>query len=184
MKVKITIPDEITIDQFQKIDAISKSNLSGFEMDNEIIEVFTGIKNAGDITQLDRIFLTDTIEKALLKEGEFKQRFVLNGIEFGMIPNFDKITGSEYDDLIRYFGKDEFLHLFMAVGFRPIKLKDNFKNYQIVNYSGTSELSEIMKQTPIAIAKGFNVFFWSLSKTLEASIQKSMAEERAKEIAH
>ena len=98
-----------------------------------------------------------------------------------MIPNFDKISGSEYTDLIKYSTNIEDLHRLMAVAFRPVKFKDRYKNYQITKYNGTGELSDIMKDTPLSIAKGFNVFFLNLSKDLEVHILKSMAEEQAKE---
>ena len=99
-----------------------------------------------------------------------------------MIPNFDKINGSEYTDLIKYSDKVEDLHRLAAVAFRPIKLKDRYKNYQISNYNGTGELSELMKDTPMSILKGFNLFFFNLSKDLEDHIRRSTAEEQVKEI--
>ena len=166
MKLKVNIPDsldDITIGQFQQIDAISKRDLTGEQIDDEILKLFTGAENPGDISQVDRDSVLASIGEALTQEGEFQNRFTLNGIEFGMIPNFDKITGSEYTDLLKYADKPEHLHRLIAVAFRPIKLKDTFKNYQITNYNGTGELCEIMKDTPMSIVRGFNVFFLSLS---------------------
>jgi hypothetical protein len=187
MELKVNIPtslDDITVGQFQEIEAISKLDISGEQIDNRILKIFTGIEDANSISKIDRDMLLGAINDAILKEGEFTNRFKLDYVEFGMIPNFDKISGSEYTDLIKYSDSPEELHRLLAVAFRPIKFKDRYKNYQIVNYRGTGELSELMKQTPMSIAKGFNVFFFNLSKDSEAHIRRSTAEELARETLH
>lgn len=186
MRLKVSIPeslDDFTIEQFQSINEINNKELTEEENKEEFLKLFTGVENVNDILKKDRDHLTTCIEKALIKKGSFQNRFTLNGIDFGMIPNFDKITGSEYTDIIKYFDKIEDLHKLMAVVFRPIKLKDVFKNYQIVNYNGTHELSELMKQTPMSVVKGFNGFFLTLSNDLKAYTQKSMEEAQAKAMA-
>lgn len=184
MRLKVNIPnslDDITVEQFQRLNFLNDSDLEGERLDNEMLKLFTGVENVGDISKKDRAYILEAITNALTKVGEFKQRFKIGNIEFGLIPNFDKIVGSEYTDLIKYSENIEDLHRLIAVAYRPIKLKDVFKNYQIVNYSGTSELAELMKQTPMSIVNGFNGFFLTLSNDLEAHIQKCTAEERMKE---
>lgn len=192
MKVKVSIPkslDDITTGQFQQLDVInnnSKDNMTDDEVrvfDNKIVSLFTGIEDVDTITEKDRNYVLESVGKALVTKGEFKDRFTIGGIEFGMTPNLDKVYGKEYTDLIKYYGKTEELHRFMAVAFRPIKLKDVFKSYIITDYKGTSELSELMKQTPMSIVKGFDAFFLTLSNDLEVHIQRSILEEQAKEIA-
>ena len=183
MSVKVKIPtslDDITISQFQRLDKLNKSDLKDKFLDNEILKLFTGIENVESITKKDRDSILNSVGEALTKQGEFKQRFTLNGIEFGMIPNFDKMIGGEYSDLIKYYNDIDNLHRFMAVAFRPIKLKDVFKNYQIVKYNGTGETSDIMLECPMSIVKGFDIFFLNLSNDLENHIQKSMQEELTK----
>lgn len=183
MEVKVSIPtslNDITIEQFQAINELAKRELSEEEESNEILKLFTGVEQVDAILQKDRDYLLSKVKEALIKEGTFQNRFTLNNIEFGMIPNFDKITGSEYTDIIKYCENEEDLHRLMAVVFRPIKLKDRFKNYQIVNYNGTHEMCELMKKTPMSIVKGFNSFFLSLSIDLEAYTRKSMEEAQAK----
>jgi hypothetical protein len=185
MNKKVQIPtsqDDITVGQEQAIDIIINQDLTEKEMDDEIIKLFVGIEDINDISKVDRDYFNESIGQAIQNEGEFKRTFKIGYTEFGMIPNFDKISGSEYTDLIKYSTNTEDLHRLMAVAFRPIKFKDRYKNYQITKYNGTGELSEIMKDTPLSIAKGFNVFFLNLSKDLEVHIMKSMAEEQAKEI--
>ena len=183
MDIKVSIPtslNDITIEQYFEINYISEQDLSDYEKENELIKLFTKIEQVEAILKKDRDKLVAAIIEAVQKEGTFKNRFTLGNIEFGMIPNFDKITASEYTDLIKYSEKEEDLHRLMAVAFRPIKLKDKFKNYQIVNYNGTHELCELMKQTPMSIVKGFNAFFLNLSNDLEAYTRRSMEEAQAK----
>lgn len=187
MNVKVKVPsnlNDITILQYQKMHKLNESNLEGVHLDNEILKLFTGIENVGAISQKDRDSLLSSISKSLVDDGKFEQRVKLGTLNLGMIPNFDKIVGAEYTDLIKYSDSVEDLHRFMAVAYRPIKHKDAFKNYSIVNYDGTSELSEVMKQLPMSIVKGFNGFFLTLSNDLEDHIQKFTAEERMKAIAH
>ena len=192
MKVKVSIPhtlDDITIGQFQEMSLLNKhakENMSSDEIrefDNKFVTLLTGIEDVDTISEVDRTYILESTTSSLLKEGEFKDRFTIDGIEFGMIPNLDKITGSEYTDLIKYYDNVEDYHRFFAVAYRPVRFKGVFSNYSIVNYTGTSEMSEIMKNTPMSIVKGFNAFFLSLSNDLENHIQKSTAEELAKEIA-
>jgi hypothetical protein len=185
MKRKVQIPtsqDDITVGQEQQINIIINQDLTEQEMDDEIIKLFVGLDDINDISKIDRDMFNESIGQAIQNEGEFKTKFTIGSTEFGMIPNFDKISGSEYTDLIKYSQNTEDLHRLMAVAFRPIKFKDRYKNYQITKYNGTGELSELMKQTPLSIAKGFHVFFLNLSKDLETYILKSIAEEQAKGI--
>ena len=192
MKVKISIPtsfDDITVGMFQELDIInntSKDVMTPEEirvLDNKMISVVTGIEDVDCITSKDRAYILEAIGKALFKKGEFKDRFEIDGVEYGMIPNLDKVYGKEYTDLISYYGKVEDYHRFLAVAYRPTKLKDIFKNYSIVEYSGTEHTAEIMKKAPMGIVNGFNAFFLTLSNDLEAHIQRCILEERAKEIA-
>lgn len=192
MKVKVQIPeslDDITIGQYQQLDVINnnaKRDMTEDEvrdLDNSIVSLFTGIEDVDSISKKDRDYVLTAVGRALYKQGEFKDRFTIDGIEFGMIPNFDKITGSEYTDLIKYHSNIEDLHRFFAVAYRPTRLKDVFKNYDIVPYTGTAEMSELMKKMPMGVVKGFNAFFLSLSNDLESHTQKSMLEEQVKGIA-
>lgn len=183
MNVTVTIPnslDDITVGQAQRLDELSKSDLDGVNLDNEILRLFLNIDNVNDISKVDRDYVLNAIQEALLDEGEFKNRFELDGINFGMIPNFDKISTSEYTDLIKYSEDIRDLHLLMAVAFRPIKNKDIFKNYNIVSYSGTSETSELMKSLPFSIAKGFEGFFLTLSNDSGRYIQRSTVEAQVR----
>ena len=188
MNVKLKIPstlDDITVGQHQAIQNLLKEEtLTGKDLDDEILKIVLNYNSINGISAKDRNLLIKDIDIALKKEGTFYNKFTLNGIEFGLIPNFDKISDGEYTDLIKYSKNDEDLHRFLAVAYRPTKLKDVFKNYTIVNYEGTEFNAERMKGLPMSIANGVKGFFLTLSVDLLNHIQKSTEEEQVKELTH
>lgn len=184
MEVILKVPtslDDITIDQYQKLKKIDASGITGRNLDDEILKLFTGIDSVGSILEKDRQNILTSVGKAMVKQGDFKRRFKLGYLHLGMIPNFDKLSGDEYADLINYSDSDENLHRYMSVAYRPIKHKDVFKNYSIVNYNGTAELSEFMKQMPMSLVEGFKIFFLNLSNDLGGHILRSTAGEQMRE---
>ena len=165
MNVKLQIPsnlDDITVGQHQDIQLLLENeDLKGVDLDNEILKIVLNYDSIDGITVKDRNQLIKDIDIALKKEGTFKKRFTLNGIEFGLIPNFDKLSNGEYTDLIKYSNSDEDLHRLLAVCYRPIKKSDAFGNYNVVTYKGTSEHANTMKLLPMGIANGVVGFFLS-----------------------
>jgi hypothetical protein len=184
MKVKLTIPnnlDDITVGQHQAIqELLLNEDLKGSELDDEILKIVLNFDNVEGISAKDKNELIKDIDLALKKQGEFKQTFVLDGIEFGLIPNFDTLTNGEYTDLIKYSNSDEDLHRLLAVAYRPRKFRDTFKNYTIVNYEGTAFNADRMKQLPMSIAHGVVGFFLNGWNDLKNHILMSMEVEQTK----
>lgn len=188
MKVKVTLPEnnsDITLLQFQKYQKLTeKKGLTSREFTARVISIFSNL----DYHSLDGVKLTDyedivsQITTALNTEVEFKNRFYLDGVEYGFIPNLNDITTAEYVDLVEYGTKPETLHKVMAILFRRISNEDAFGNYRIIKYSGTALTGEVMKKAPMNIVNGALVFFSSLSKELRISIQKYTNEVIAKGI--
>lgn len=169
MRKKITIPEsigDITLGQYQNF-------IKNPEMK---IELFAGLtkKEIDGIAQKDLDAINNQIDLALNSPSIFKQRFNVNGIEFGMIPNFDKITTKEYMDLSSYGFEIDTLHNVMAIAFRPIV--DNSKCYLIEDYKGTEKYAELMKQTPLNYVNGFLSFFLALQNDLLSYIQRFTKE--------
>jgi hypothetical protein len=131
--------------------------------------------------------LIKDIDKALDEETPFKDRFVINELPFGFIPNFDKITAGEFFDLNKYGSEidegkgipPDTLHNLMAVLFRPIN-KSRKEAYSIIDYNGTEKYAEVMKQMKMNIVNGALVFFCNLSSELLSHIQKSTREAQRK----
>jgi hypothetical protein len=179
MRVKITLPEtieDITLGQFQELTTLQ---------DNEIykkVSIITGL----DVKDLERINKTDLnelsnqIDIALQKEGDFKTTFKLSEIEFGMIPNFDKIKAKEYMDLSSYGVEVETLHKVMAILYRPIKSRGFGDTYEIHEYIGTDQQSEVMKRMPLSYVNGVLAFFLTLQNELNYHFQKYTKQEQAK----
>ncbi len=191
--MKITLPDnlnDITLGKYQDLMQIDEQDKN---YDDLVFCLFTGvdIKNIGGVKKKDKEDILRHINNSLENAGEFKNKFTIENTSFGLIPNFDNITGDEYTDLVKYsssIGEDdtnvENLHRLIAVLYRPIKLKDGLGNYQIEDYNGTSGHCDIIKQLPMSIVTGCLSFFLSLSNDLETAIQKYTQEEQMRGLMH
>mgnify|MGYP000253324778 CR=1 FL=1 len=110
------------------------------------------------------------LSSVLNSKPELSQTFKLEGtdgvvVEFGMIPNLDKMSYGEFIDLEKYLFSDKDLHKAMAVLYRPIKFKSKDK-YLIHEYKGTSYMANVMKDTPLDVAISARVFFYRLATKL------------------
>jgi len=100
--------------------------------------------------------------------------------EFGLIPNFDKMTFGEYVDLDTYINDIQLMHKAMAVLYRPIsnEIKDTYK---IQKYKGSDVFSEVMLDAPMDVVFGVVNFIARLQielakATLASSQQETMEE--------
>lgn len=188
--MKVTLPEsinDITLDQYQRYILLSKrEGLDDFQFNQRKIAIFTNLKTQ-EVVNVKKKDIDDMIiqiDKALNQTVEFKNRFFIDDVEFGFVPNLDKMTGGEFADLSKYGTDIENLHYVMAILFRPITKFDSFKNYKIDIYRGTEGMTEIMKLMPLSVVNGALVFFSNLSNELLNYIQRYTAEELAKENPH
>lgn len=183
--MKVILPEnisEITLEQYQRyVKLCKREDLDIVDFNKRKIEIFAKIPfRKINLKVRDYEFILNQIETALNTEAKFVNRFKLNNIEFGFIPNFDNVTLNELIDVEAYQDDDENLHKLMAILFRPVVGKDLFKNYIIEDYNGTDKYSELMKQMPMNIVNGALGFFLNLSNDLEKAIQRYTEEELMK----
>tara|TARA_R110000737_G_scaffold106687_2_gene139504 strand:+ start:413 stop:1033 length:621 start_codon:yes stop_codon:yes gene_type:complete len=176
---KIILPEnvaDITLEQFVAFNKLQerRGSLDDLAYTKRFISIFSGIrfKNLRHITLEGYTNITDQIIKALDTEVPFENKFTLNGIEYGFVPDLDEITTGEYVDLSTCGTDHELLHRVMAILFRPIVSTDPFGNYVIAQYNGTKKTEEIMKKAPMSIVNGMLVFFCNLSKELEKTLKE------------
>ena len=173
-----TIPEtlrDIKLSQWQRYIEILEKNkdaeLTGF-LEKKLLGIFCGV----ELRDIDRIGLSvfdNTIQhlsKVLNSKPELVKTFKMEGtdevtVEFGLIPNFDKMSYGEFVDLEKYLFVDKDLHRAMAVMYRPVKLKSK-GSYLIHDYKGTEYLAEVMKNTPLDVALSARVFFYRLATKL------------------
>jgi len=185
--MKIILPEsiqDITLHQFQLYnELLERTDLDEYNFNKRKIQIFTGLeRNRIElISAIDYKEITEQIDTALNQTVEFKPTFFIKDVEFGFIPNLDKMTQGEFVDVSNYGTDIKEMHKLMAVLFRPIKNKDSLGNYEIINYQGTKQYADIMKHMPLSIVNGALVFFSSLANELVSYTQKYMQAEQAKE---
>ena len=101
-------------------------------------------------------------------------------VEFGLIPNLDKMTYGEWEDLENYIWDNKNMHRAMAVLYRPLVYNIGDK-YKIHEYRGTDFYAEVMREMPIDIALGAKVFFYRLATKLGVYTMDSTLKQFQKE---
>jgi hypothetical protein len=69
------------------------------------------------------------------------------------------------------------MHKALAVLYRPITSTNKFGQYEIEEYEGTANYSEVMKYAPLDVALGAVVFFYHLGTELLNATLKYLQEE-------
>lgn len=163
----ITIPqnyNEITVEQMVKWNKAVEENHTSileFQMVSILCNVsFIDVLNI-PLQQLREV--VSELVKLFESEPVLIDRFELNGVTYGFIPNFDNLTTAEYIDLDTYAETD--ILRFLAVLYRPIESTYG-KLYNIQDYKGTEENYLKMAHAPAMAFLGAKVFFWNLSKEL------------------
>ena len=183
--MKIILPDDFSDIPLWKYQKLMQLDVEDAKYNEKVFTLFTNIKDTKNVQKKDFEDVLQHVKKACEQQGEFKRTFTIDGIDFGIIPNFDKITGGEYTDLINYSSneKDGFnrdLNKLIAVLYRPIKIKDKLRNYRIEPYNGTAGHIEQINKLPMSIVFGCLGFFLSLSTELESHIQAFIVEAQAR----
>ena len=176
--MEFTIPAtlrDVRLSQWQRyIDVYDKNkdeDATEF-LNKKVLEIFCDIK-LSDVDKIGLNVFDDTLvhlSSVLNSKPELSQTFKLEGtdgvvVEFGMIPNLDKMSYGEFIDLEKYLFSDKDLHKAIAVLYRPIKFKSKDK-YLIHEYKGTSYMADVMKDTPLDVAISARVFFYRLATKL------------------
>lgn len=168
MKLEINVPtslSEITLGQYQKFLKIAENNPDGNFLDAKMIEIFCGIplSESYKLTMSSVTAIIDILTELLECTPEHVERFTMQGIEYGFIPDLDEMSLGEYIDLDNNVSKWEQMHVAMNVFYRPIKEskagKYNIKDYSVKN-------PEFMENMPLDAALGSLFFFYNLGLEL------------------
>ena len=177
MNQTLTIPTslkDITLSNYVKFLKISESNTDELFINQKMIQIFTGL----ELSYVDKMASTDFIDiasqlqKVLAETPELINRFTLNNVDYGFIPDFEKLTLGEFIDLDNALGDWSKLSEIMSVLYRPIK-ESKGNQYTIQSYTGEQQPFENM---PLDVVLGSMVFFWSLSNQLLEIIPNYLKE--------
>ena len=169
--MRITIPEstaEIKLGDYQKyVSVVENSDNDESFQGLKMIELFCHVPFR-DVVKMKMVDVSETLEilnKAFEKKRKFKNRFTINEVEFGFIPDLESISMGEYIDITQYLGVNEDLHKLMAVLYRPIT-ESTRDLYNIEDYKGSEEYSDIMRFAPLDTVLEASVFFYHLTKAL------------------
>jgi hypothetical protein len=170
MKTEIVIPtslSEIPLKSYQEfMRLVEKSNDEEF-IGQKTIEIFCGLqmKDVVKVKWSDVKSLTLHLNEIFKAKPKFQATFKIQDTEFGFIPNLEDMSFGEYIDLESNISNVETFHKAMAVMYRPITKKHK-ERYEVFEYTGTDEFSELMKYAPLNVVMGATVFFSSLGNDL------------------
>jgi hypothetical protein len=184
MKLELLIPtslDEIPLKAYQEFRKTVEGSNDEIFISEKMVSLFCGIE-LKDIVRIKATDLSDLVEHfntLFSAKSPFKQRFKIGDIEFGFVPNLETISWGEYIDAEKYLSSWDNMHKAMAVLYRPI-IKTKGDKYEIMEYDGTADFAELMKLTPVSIALGASVFFWTLGLELLEALAHYLGKETKK----
>jgi hypothetical protein len=163
--------NDLTLEQWQKIVAIDEKAEPQFYV-QRVLSIVYGLKSVNNVKNYDVDLLTNTVRGLLEQQPKFINRFKMDSVEYGFIPNFDNITFGELVDLDEYMEKENY-HKLMSILFRPITKKQSGGRYKIEKYKGSGDLS----QMPLGVALGAIGFFLTLGSQLVTDTLNSLTPQ-------
>lgn len=188
MKIKLTIPEsysDISVSQYKAMLDTWEDN-KGADAVQKVLEVFCGAEkglvNRIHIEELNKITreLTWLFREPQLTDFYLHQSFVMNGVEYGFVPNMQDLTVGEFADMESYMegGMYENMQEMLALLYRPI-VRKKLKLYEIETYSPSQIKVDAMGECKMDIAIGAVVFFYRIASQLAQSLQHSSPVQAA-----
>ena len=170
MQIEINVPtslNEITLQQYQRYLKATEETPDGSLLDAKIIEIFCGIpvSESYKLKMSSVQAIVDILVDMLNEKPTHINRFSLDGVQYGFIPDLDEMSLGEYVDLDGNASDWQKMHVAMNVLYRPIKIKKGTK-YSIKEY--TAEDPDKMKDMPLGVAIGSLFFFYNLGLELSS----------------
>ena len=176
--------------KFIEIYEKNKDNESDEFLSKKMLEIFCGVElktlHKIPVTSFDSV--VSHLYTVLNDKTPLVNTFKMVGsdgkeVEFGIIPNLDKMSYGEWEDLENYIWDNKTMHKAMAVLYRPLVYEIGGK-YRVHEYEGTEFYADLMKEMPIDIALGARVFFYRLVKklgdyTMDSILKQYQTEEEA-----
>lgn len=179
--------DAIPLSQYQKYVKIvddNKENKDQEFLSLKLLNIFCGItmKQAYELPISEYESILKHLSGLLSEKSVLQRRFYMTDpkgkkVEFGFIPNLDKMSLGEYIDAEKYISNWEDMHKAMAVLYRPI-VAGNKDFYLIEKYKGSDKYSDVMKDAPCSVAVGSMLFFLSLGIELSKTTLGSLLNQQ------
>ena len=181
MKVSLRIPttlNDIKLSQYQRFVEETKDVKDVDIINRKTISIFCDIDESlvGKMKKSDYDNTINIIAKALEDKPKFVQRFKMNGIDYGFIPNLDDITLDEQADIDSLLKDVKTFDKAAAVMYRPITVKKR-DTYLIEEYKGDGNSLDV----PLNVILGATDFFLNLRTDLLNYILNYIGKEAVKD---
>jgi hypothetical protein len=169
--------NEITLEQYQEYLKIQEQEKDQYVLGSKMIEIFCKVpfKNIFEyrVSHINRI--SKTLSDIFNQETKYLvKHFKIGNVQYGFIPELDKMSFGEYVDLDTYFKDWQDMHKAMSVLYRPVTQKYNDR-YNIEKYKADD--GEHMKQMPLDACFSSIVFFYNLGNDLSRTMLDYMNQE-------
>lgn len=175
--------NDITLEQYQRFALINTEDQDQEFFIHKTIEIFCNVdlKTINKFPIKDAREISEDILAILNQNVPFTDRFELDGVKYGFIPDLQQMSLGEFIDLEESLKSAKDFHKAAAVMFRPIK-KEFKKLYSIEPYEASSKMPDVMKEAPIGVISASIVFFYTIVNELlmvskvfsETELQKAM----------
>ena len=184
MQIEINVPtslNEITLEQYQKFLKASEETPEGSFLDAKMIEIFCGIplSDSYKLKMSSVQAIVDILTDMLNEKPAHIDKFSLDGVQYGFIPDLDEMSLGEYVDLDGNASDWQKMHVAMNVLYRPVITSKKGK-YNIKEY--TADDPEKMKDMPLGVALGSLFFFFNLGLELSKHTILSSSNQAEMEI--
>ena len=184
MQIEINVPtslNEITLEQYQKFLKASEETPEGSFLDAKMIEIFCGIplSDSYKLKMSSVQAIVDILTDMLNEKPAHIDKFSLDGVQYGFIPDLDDMSLGEYVDLDGNASDWQKMHVAMNVLYRPVITSKKGK-YNIKEY--TADDPEKMKDMPLGVALGSLFFFYNLGLELSKHTILSSSNQAEMEI--
>jgi hypothetical protein len=171
----------VTVKDFIYIQELIKSGMEPIKMHNNLIKYFNlqylKPEQAEEIMTQTYTLLSD-FNESMINQSKFPliNKFILDGIEYGLIPDFEDMTVGEWIDVDNYQTEITSINKLLSIFYRPLINKMGDK-YQIEKYEGTI-YSQEMLNADIKIYMGLMVFFYRLNNELIKGINTYIQKQK------
>ena len=184
MQIEINVPtslNEITLEQYQKFLKASEETPEGSFLDAKMIEIFCGIplSDSYKLKMSSVQAIVDILTDMLNQKPAHIDKFSLDGVQYGFIPDLDEMSLGEYVDLDGNASDWQKMHVAMNVLYRPVITSKKGK-YNIKEY--TADDPDKMKDMPLGVALGSLFFFFNLGLELSKHTILSSSNQAEMEI--
>ena len=182
--MKVTVPtdiDAIELGQFQKWSLANTEDADKDFLLFKTIEIFCGLDmrvvSQFPLDQAEDI--ATEIFAVLDQQKPFQNRFTLDGVDYGFVPDLEKISIGEYIDLENGLKDVKEFHKAAAVLYRPI-VKQYKELYTVEAYNPSTEAINNAKKFPMGVVSAAIVFFYNIVSELRRDFQAYSWSQRVK----